>query len=377
MKRPDLLFVLNDLPFFLSHRLPVARALVDLGLEVAVAAPPDRDGQRRLEDEGIGFHPWPVDRKGARPVAELRCLWRLASLYRRLRPRMLHHVTPKPVLYGSIAARLIAPRPLINAISGMGFAFVAGDESRRGMRLLSTTLMRFASAGERTHLIFQNPDNLTWFLRRRLLPPRRATLIFGSGVDLEAFRPAPEPEGIFTILLPARMLYDKGVAETVEAVAALRAEGRDVDLVLAGATDPGNPRAIPESVLRGWEREGKARWIGHHADMPGLLRSAHVVCMPSYYGEGIPKSLIEGAAAGRPLVSADTPGCRHVVQHGYNGLLVAPRDSEQLAGALASLIDNPSLRRRLGERGRRLAERFFAVGEVVRRHLDLYRRVRR
>jgi glycosyltransferase involved in cell wall biosynthesis len=367
---PRLLFVVNDASFFLSHRLALAEGARVCGYDVHIATPPGHD-VGRLAALDIPHHPIPLSRRGMRPWEETASLAALHALYRRLRPDLVHHVTVKPVLYGSIAARLAGVPAVVNAVPGLGYLFIAEGPAARARRRAVVTAYRLAFRG-RTHVIFQNEDDRKVFVAARVIPHERTAVIRGSGVDLAAFAPSPEPVGPIMIVLPARMLWDKGVGEFVVAARTLGAAGADLRCVLVGDVDPGNPSSIPQARLRDWQAEGVIEWWGHRSDMPAVLAAAHIVCLPSYR-EGLPKSLLEAAASARPIVATDVTGCRDIVRDGENGFLVPARDAATLAQRLHRLAVEPDLRRRMGRRGREIAEAEFGVQRVVTATLELYR----
>ena len=364
------MFTVNDAGFFLSHRLPIAQAAAAAGYEVHVATAPG-PAVERVRDQGLAHHAVPLSRRGLNPFAELRTLWSLARLYRRLRPELIHQVTSKPVLLGGLAARLAGAPAVVSAVSGLGYLFITRGWAAAALRGLIKLGYRLALRRPGARVIFQNPDDRRKFLDQGLIEAGADVLIKGSGVDTARFAPSPEPDGEPLVVLPARMLRDKGVAEFVAAARALRAEGVQARFALAGDSDPGNPTAIPETQLRAWQDEGLVEWWGYRADMPEVLAQAHIVCLPSYR-EGLPKSLIEAAACARPIVSCDVPGCREIARAGENALLVPPRDAEALAGALRELLGDPELRRRLGARGRALVEAEFSLERVIEQTLALY-----
>jgi glycosyltransferase involved in cell wall biosynthesis len=236
-------------------------------------------------------------------------------------------------------------------------------------------LMRLALGGPGARLVLQNPDDVALFERARLVDPSKVRLIPGSGVDCSRFRErvvARAAGGPFRVLLACRLLWDKGLAEFVEAARTLHSQGRDIQFVLAGTSDPGNPAAVPEPLVRAWAAEGIVEWLGHVEDMPKLLQSVDAVALPSYR-EGLPRSLIEGAACGLPLVTTDVPGCREVVEDDLDGLVVQAKDAPALAAAIARLHDDPSLGARLGAAARRKALERFDERIVLRRTMDVYR----
>jgi glycosyltransferase involved in cell wall biosynthesis len=369
---PTILFVINDAPFFLSHRLPAAEAARDAGLDVHVATPPSSSSDR-IRQLGFTFHAVRLSRSGTHPLREAVSALQLLRLYRQVRPDIVHHATIKPVLYGGFAARLVRVPASVSTITGLGHLFTGRARSTRVMGGIARFLYRGALAHPRSRIIFQNPDDLRAFVEGGLVRAGQAVLIRGSGVDLNQFRVVAEPGGDPLVILPSRMLWSKGVPEFVEAAGMLQREGVAARFALVGSTDPSNPAAIPEDRLREWDASGVVEWWGFRDDMPEVLASSHVVCMPSAYGEGVPKALIEAAACGRPIVTTDAPGCREIVLDGENGFLVPVGDARAVARAIRRLVDDPGLRGRMGRRGRELAEDGFGVEAVSRRTVDVYR----
>ncbi len=366
---PRLLMVVNEAAFFLSHRLPVAQAARAAGYEVHLAT---RAGAAVRDIQALGFahHVLPLSRSGRNPLAELRLLWALWRLMRRLRPDIVHAVTIKPVLYGGLAARLGGAPAFVAAVSGLGHVFVE-DGRRTFLRRAVTALYRRALGHRHSRVIFQNPVDQATLTTVGALRPDQAVLIPGSGVDLAQFHEAPELPGPVIIVCVSRMLAEKGIAEFVAAARQLRAQRPQVHCWLAGAPDPGNPSAIREAQLRDWDRAGWVRWLGQCDDVAALYHQAHIAVLASYR-EGLPRSLVEAAACGRAIVTTDVPGCRDAVQAGVTGVLVPARDSDALARALLALVDDPARRQAMGRAGRRLAEQRFGIDGVVARHLALY-----
>ncbi len=359
-------------PWYLyNFRLPLAHALRDAGHEVLLVSPA---GPHSLHLEAAGFRwlEFPLSRRGLNPFSEGLALARLIHLYRRERPDLAHHFTIKCVLYGSAAARLTGVRTTINAVTGLGYVFAQEGERGRGLQALAKGMYRLALRN--TVVIFQNPDDQQAFLQSGLVREDQIALIRGSGVDLRRFGMTPEPAGIPVVALPARLLWDKGVGVFVDAARALKAEGVQARFALLGDLDPDNPAGIPAGQLQAWQLEGVIEWWGWQDDMPPQYALTHIVCLPSYYREGVPKTLIEAAACGRAIVTADAPGCREAVRPGYNGLLVPPKDAAALAAALRDLIDYPDLRRQMGANGRTLAEAEFSVERVTAETLAVYGR---
>jgi dTDP-4-amino-4,6-dideoxygalactose transaminase/lipopolysaccharide/colanic/teichoic acid biosynthesis glycosyltransferase len=365
-----LLFVDNDINSFVAYRMQLALAASRNGFEVHVAAPPGRS-ETTVTEAGLRYHALPMTRKGTSVGKELRTIGVLYRLYREVRPDLIHHLRLKPVLYGGIAARLAGVPAQVSLLTGLGHVFTATSMDARLMRLATLAGCRFAFRHGNLRVVFQNPDDKEIFLTDRTLAPSQTELIRGSGVDMSTFAPFPEPTGTPLVVLPSRMLMDKGINDFVEAARLLRSEGVEARFALVGNTDPGNPTAIPVEQLQQWHDSGVIEWWGFRPCMESVLASANIVCLPSLR-EGVPKSLIEAAACGRAIVTTDVPGCREIVKHGQNGLLVRPHDVRELANALRLMIENPQLRRRLGETGRRIATAEFSLDRVIAETMTIY-----
>lgn len=369
---PSLLFVVNVAWFFASHRLALARAAISAGFRVHLASDLEHQSEiaeiRRL---GIEFHRMRVARSGLNPVDEVKTIRELRRIMRLVRPDIVHNVTAKPVIYGSYVANALGTTGVVNAMSGFGYAYSAGP----GRRLLRSVLdMAYARSfsPKNVRIIVQNEDDRAEVLRICPAANQRICLVRGSGVDLSEFGYWPEPEGTPTVVLPARLLREKGVCEFAAAAGELLRAGLAARFVLAGRLDPANRGALTAEQVHELCANSGVEWIGDCTDMPRLFRESHVVCLPSYR-EGMPKVLLEACASGRAVITTDTPGCRDVIHAGRNGLLVPPRDVEALAAAIRQLIEGAQRRRRMGAEARLLAEREFDVEEVVRTQLEMYR----
>lgn len=364
---PKLLFVVTEDWYFCSHRLTLAAAAREAGYATAVATRVRAHGEL-IASRGVRLVPFEMTRRGANPFTEAATLARLVRLYRRERPDVVHHVALKPVVYGSLAARLAGVPVVVNAVAGTGWLFNATGGARRALRPLLRRLLGALLA--RTQVIVQNPDDAQVMAGIDL---GHVHLIRGAGVDTERFAPRDEAPGPVVILLASRLLWTKGVGDFAAAARLLRERGVAARCVLVGEPDPDNPDFVPEAELRAWEAAGDVEWWGRRDDMPDVLAGAHIVCLPSFYGEGVPKALIEAAACGRPIVTTDMPGCREIVRDGQNGLLVPPREPARLADALARLVGDPALRRQLGARGRERAVAEFGERQVIAATLAIYR----
>jgi glycosyltransferase involved in cell wall biosynthesis len=358
--------------YLYNFRLPLANALRDLGNEVVLLTPGEEPYHHLLQAEGFHCLTIPMHRARVNPLSEVHTIWQIYQIYRYQRPDIVHHFTVKPVLYGSIAAHLIRIHRIINAVPGLGYLFSNSNFKANLLRSFTTRVYQIILRS--TQVIFQNPDDRALFIQNKLVNPQQSTLIRGSGVDIDHFLPVEEPRQVPLIVLPARMLWDKGVQEFVDAAKILKAKGIQARFALVGNPDPGNPRSIPLDTLEKWNRDGSIEWWGWCEDMLAVYQAANVVCLPSYR-EGTPKTLIEAAACGRAIVAADVPGCREVVKNEYNGLLVPVNDSNALAAALQRLILNPEERTLMGKNGRQLAIDEFSTQRVVAETLSVYNKV--
>ena len=357
--------------YLYNFRRSLAESLRSAGHEVLLLSPPGPYGEK-LRTLGFRWEPVPMARRSLNPLRELRVFWWLFRLFRRERPALVHGFTIKCAVYGSLAARLARVPARVNAIAGMGYVFTNESLQARLLRPIVRTLLRASLGGRDALLVLQNPDDVAVSVRAGWVDPSRVRLIRGSGVDCDRFSPPPSRQGTgpMRVVLPARLLWDKGVAEFVAAARQLR--GNDIEFMLAGAPDPGNPAAVPGDTIRGWVEEGLVQWLGQVQDMPSLFATVDVVALPSYR-EGLPKGLIEAAACGCTLVATDVPGCREVVADGVDGLLVPARSAAALAEAIDRLHRDPGLRKRLGSAARRKAVEQFDEKIVIRETITAYR----
>jgi glycosyltransferase involved in cell wall biosynthesis len=362
-----LLFANTDW-YLYNFRLALVQTLRERGDEVVLVSPDGPYGPR-MQEMGIRWLRFPLARRSLNPLVEIWTILRLLKLYRQENPDLVHQFTVKCVLYGSLTCHLLGIRSVVNSVTGLGYVFMEGKGTRRWLRGLIKLFYRLVLRP--TWVIFQNPDDRTIFLENHLAAPQRAAMIRGSGVDLRRFSPQPESLGIPLIILPARRLWDKGVGEFVEAARQLQADGQRARFALVGDSDNENPASVQVSQLQAWVKEGMIEWWGWREHMEEIYAQASIVCLPSYR-EGVPKTLIEAAACGRPMIASDVPGCREVVRHGENGLLVPARDVFPLAEALRTLIGNPDMRYKMGIRSRKIAEEEFSTDLIISQTLSIY-----
>ncbi len=371
---PRVVVSANTAWYAYSFQGAVLQMLLSQGYGVTVVAPADPFASK-IRALGCDFVPLKLNNKSTNPVTELAALWRFYRTYRRLQPDAILHYTPKPNIYGSLCARALGI-PSISNIAGLGNAFVPSGLLSRLLTRIVKLLYR-ASQRSAARVFFQNRDDMQLFIEAGICRPAQAELLPGSGIDLERFTPqasgadcpdADEPtpaaggDGRVRFVLIARLLWDKGVGEFAKAARAVRARYRQAEFQLVGFVDGNNPRAVPEEAIRGWESEGVLEWVGRQDDVRPFIAAADCVVLPSYYREGTPRSLLEAAASARPVIAADSIGCREPVDHGVTGLLCRPRDAADLARAMEAMIAIGAAKRaEMGRAGRAKMEREYDV----------------
>jgi len=359
--------------YLYNFRLGLARYLREQGFEVILISPPGKYTDS-FAQESFPWVEWRVGRQSLSPWGELSALRRLARLYRQETLDLVHQHTIKPVLYGSLATRLVGSQAVVNSITGRGYIFLSQEPKALALRQVVRPLYRLAFSRPDTAAIFENEEDRSYFITSKIVPARRTWLIPGVGVDAERYLPTPEPPGQPVILFASRMLWDKGVGVLVEAARILR-QSTDLRVALVGEPDPGNPASISPEQLRAWTAEGVVEWWGWQADMSQIYPQVNIVTLPTQYGEGVPTVLLEAAASGRPIVASDIPGCRAVIHPEQNGLLVPPGDAHALAQALNRLASDPDLRGRMGQAGRQIVLQKFTLSLVNQSTLNVYQDV--
>lgn len=369
--RRRLLYLVTEDWYFLSHRLPMARAALAAGFEVQVATRVV-DGGKAIEAEGFSLHPLSWRRGSTNPLDFLRAIKEVRRTYRTVAPDLVHMVALWPAIVGSIAA-LGLPLKRVTALTGLGYAFTSASPKAVMLRTLLRPLLRVLLSGPSSTVLVQNPDDYA-LMTSLGIAPSHLVLIPGSGVDTDRLLPLPEPEGPITMAYAGRLLDDKGLRTLVAAQALLTARGENVRLLIAGDADPANPASIPQQEIEAWRRQPGVEVLGHVADIRTLWARAHIAVLGSRR-EGLPKSLLEAAACGRAIVATDVPGCRQIARADVNALLVPPDDARALADAVARLAHDATLRARFGAASRALAENEFATDKIAPAVVALYRKI--
>jgi glycosyltransferase involved in cell wall biosynthesis len=380
LRAAHVLFVGNSTAYFVSHRIDLARALIARGHRVGalLPSPVSQEHRETIAARGVAIHEYPYRPTGMNPVLELRTLFALRRLYRALRPDVVQHLTVKPALYGGIVSRWLGIETRIQSIMGLGFMFNATDLLTRALRRVLSPAFRYAFGGCGSILTLQNPDDCERLRASGSLGggqwPRIA-IVPGSGVDPGDYKAEAKPEETPIVLFAGRLIKSKGILEFAEAARLVRASCPASRFVVCGTVVVDHPAAVSEASLRTWVEEGSIEWWGQRDDMPSVLARASVVVLPSHHGEGLPRVLLEAAAAARPIVTTDTEGCREIGRDDVNGLVVPVCNSDALAQAILRLLNDPELRLRLGREGRRIVKEEFSLEIIIRKTLYLYDQV--
>jgi len=367
-----LLFLVTEGEYFCSHRLNLALEAIKRGYEVAVACHASREVQEKLQEYGLHVFSVPFVRASLNPWYEIRALWRIFHIYWQWRPHIVHQVAFKPAIYGTLCARILRIPRVINAIAGLGIVFVAQNLKARILRPIILTSLRLLIRHPSCYLIVQTSEDAA--VVGQGVSVDHIKLIPGAGVDLTVFLPdhAVANRNHCQVIMVSRLLWSKGVGEVVAAAKIIKKEGLPIDITLVGEPDLANPDHVPLAQLKAWHSQGLIIWLGRRSDIAALYQQADIAVFPSYYGEGVPKTLLEAAACGKPIITTDHPGCRDVVVHGENGLLIPPRNVNALVAALRRLYNNKELCITMGERGRQRVLTTFAEDKIIQATLALY-----
>jgi glycosyltransferase involved in cell wall biosynthesis len=369
-KKPKLLFLVTEDYYFWSHRLLIAKAAQQAGFEVFIATHIQEYGER-LKREGCQVFPTFFSRDNKNLARQFLALVQLIGIFRRVRPDIVHNVALKAIVFGSIAAWFARVPKVINLVAGLGIVFTDDSKKYRFFSQLGCLMARILFQRQNTLVVTQNSDDMCEI--KHMAPKASFRLIRGSGVNTGDYSPQGEPSNsTIQVTLVGRMLWHKGIREFVEAARLVKQQQASVIFRLVGGLDFGNGAHISESQLLEWQSSGLIQWLGHQENIAKIWTQSHIAVLPSYR-EGLPKSLLEAAACGKPIVAADTPGCREIVVDGYNGFLVPPKNSEALANAILRLVIDPDLRTRMGKNSRQLVCEQFSDEKVIEQTLGIYR----
>ena len=367
-----LFIVVNQDWFFLSHRLPIGMAAKEAGYDVTIVSE-DTGVSDKIREAGLNTINLPINKAGTNIKDEIKTFFFLYKLFRREKPDIVHLVGLKTMLWGSLACRLAGGKAMVSAVCGLGVLF---DEEHAHSFMTRSILkvLRVTHKKKRLAVIFQNNDDKAIFLNAKIMKEEQCAFTNGSGINLQNYDYTPEPtDGLIKIIFTARMVEDKGTLILIDAAKKLEAEYKGkVQFLLCGGLDT-NPNGITKEMLESRCDGEYIQWLGHRKDVLELLKQSHIMAFPSWYREGLPKSVIEAEAIGRPVVTTDSVGCRDTVVDGKNGYMIPIKDSDALAMALKKLIDNPELRQTMGKNAREFAVSKFDINDVVKVHLDIYK----
>lgn len=373
MKPLRLLFIVNVDWFFISHRLPIAKKALASGYEVTVAC---RFTEHKDELVSMGFNvvDIPFTRSGGSIPSEVNTIKIIKATIKDIRPSLIHAITIKPVLYSGMALQVIKQDiPFVAAISGLGYVFTANSIRAKLTRLIASAFYKVALSQKYKTIIFQNTSDEKILTDVAKLKEFDKVLIKGSGADLSVYNYSPENiTNNVKIVMACRLLKEKGVYQYIEAARIVKEQYPNTEFLLVGTPDLENPNTVKQIEIDSWVNKNLITYLGHRSDIPAVFADSNIVCLPSFYGEGVPKVLIEAAACGRAIVTTDNPGCRDAVIEGETGLTVPIRDARALAIAIQKLISEPELRVSMGNKARAFAEAEFDVDSVVSKHLDIY-----
>lgn len=369
------LLVVNDMAWFWSHRLPLAKDILSQGAELHLATN-GAATDPAIAALGIKGHDLPAHTGSLNPLGQVQLAFKIFKTLQDVKPDIVHAITVRHAFYTGLAARVAKTPRAVFTIAGLGALFNSENPKVVAIRTLVVPLFRLAFGGEGRFVIFQNPDDAKALVRSGAIPKERCTIIRGSGVDPAQFAYTPETEAsVPSVLFCSRLLKAKGISEFVHAARILKSKGVNARFLVAGDLAPGNHDSVTADELAQWKEEGTAEFLGHRGDIAELMRSAAIVTLPSYYGEGVPKVLLEAAAIGRAIVTTDMPGCRETVEDGVTGLLVEAKNAWSLAEGLEKLLVDPALRRSMGEKGRARIESDFTVANVNAKTMAVYTRL--
>lgn len=369
--KKKLFIVVNQDFFFLSHRLPIGVTAKDAGYDVTIVGE-DTGVSDKIREAGLKTINLPINKAGTNIKDEIKTFFFLYKLFRREKPDIVHLVGLKTMLWGSLACRLAGVEAMVSAVCGLGVLF---DEEHAHSFMTRSILkvLRVTHKKKRLAVIFQNNDDKAIFLNAKIMKEEQCAFTNGSGINLQNYDYTPEPtDGLIKIIFTARMVEDKGTLILIDAAKKLEAEYKGkVQFLLCGGLDT-NPNGITKEMLESRCDGEYIQWLGHRKDVLELLKQSHIMAFPSWYREGLPKSVIEAEAIGRPIVTTDSVGCRDTVVDGKNGYMILIKDSDALAMALKKLIDNPELRQTMGKNAREFAVNKFDIKDVVKVHMDVY-----
>lgn len=366
-----ILIIVNRSEFLFSHRYEICLEIMKRGYELHVVSPPNNSVVPQFTSDGIHHHPVNFFADSLMPQKLLSTTLQIIKIIKDLNPDLVHSIAMKPVICGGIAARICRSPRVVSSIAGLGLVFSSVKLRYRVLRKVLRHVLSFCFKHNNHVVILQNDNDKSILLSSGTLNEKNVCMIRGSGVNLDVFQFHPEPNDIPVVLFASRLIKDKGLGDLVEAVKILKSQNIELRLFVAGVPDPLSPNSIPEEIIENWHNNGLIEMLGFQSNMHQLLSECNIFCFPSFYGEGVPKVLLEAAACGRSIITTDHPGCRDAI-NSETGILVPINNPQALALSLKALIEDNSLRLRMGKNARELAEKYFGVHAVVKKHIEIY-----
>ena len=365
--------ILNDIAWYWSHRQPLAKAILARGDKLSLATS-GASTDAGVHDMGVTGYDLTEHGSGLGVLFHFKILWSIYGVIKKVNPDVIHAITLRHAFYTGIVTRLIGFKPVVFTVAGVGSLFTDQSPKMKLVRTIAIPLLRFSFKGEGRFLIFQNPDDRQLMLDHNVVNEEQTTIIRGSGVDLTEFPFTPEEQNNENsiVLFSSRLIREKGIDDFIEAAKIIKEKGIKARFQIAGDVYEKNPNSLTREEIQGYHDAGIIEWLGQVSDMPALFKKISIMALPSYYGEGVPKILLEAAAIGRPIVTCDVPGCREAVIHQGNGFLISPKSPKQLADAIEQLLNSLDLRQVYGREGRAMVEQDFHVDSVVSRTLKIY-----
>ena len=365
-----ILYIVNDISFFVSHRLEIALSAKKEGLQIHLAYP-RADSKLEQTLKGFKHHPINLTRSGRNPLKEILAFVSIYRVIKQVNPDLLHLITIKPVVYGGMIASILKIHGVVSAVPGLGYSFIHKGVKATLFRFLISFLYKLAFKGDYLRVIFQNNDDKAILKKLTKLDASKIVLMKGSGVDLKKFCFSTLPKGKPIVSMASRLQRDKGVFEFFEAAKILRDRKKEIEFHFIGEKDAFYASKIEQEEIKKWKKTDYVKFLGFRKDIHNLFKESTIIVLPSYR-EGFPKVLQEAAACGRPVIASDVPGCREAIKEGKTGHLVEPRSATALAEKIQELIENRELLQKMGYEARKLAEEEFSLDDIVSQHLELY-----
>lgn len=373
LMKKKLTIVVNDLRYFFSHRLPIALEAEKIGYSISVIYGSNKD-EKLLKHKKTNFDYYfvPIERGSLNPFKEIKSIYLLFKYFKKNKSDLIHLVTLKPCLYVGLVARILKFKNILFAFPGLGIIFKSNKFKLRLIKFLLLPVFKYIFQNKNYLALFQNDDDQKVFINLNLTSKDKTRLTKGSGVDISKFKKTVEPPEPIVVTFASRLIYDKGITFFISAAKELIQKKTNIKFLVAGSTDEGNPNSIRKETIEQWKKIKEITFLGDVPNMFEVYEKSHIICLPSFYGEGLPKVLIEAASCGKAIITTDHPGCRDAVINKKTGLLIPIKDSEKLSDQIEYLALNHKLRKSMGTEGRKLAESQFSINLVVEQHMKIY-----